>query len=235
MTNFTKQLWQDVKPIFQAITEHAFIQELAQGNLSQERFAFYLQQDTLYLNEFAKVLALVGIKAEATTEREAWFKFALEAIQAEQSLHRHYLAKFAIESTSQASLACSTYTNFLLATAYTNSYAEAVAAALPCFWIYWEVGKFLVKIKHKHNPYAAWIEVYSSRDFSSSVKAAIALTEVAAKNSTAATRKRMQELFITASRLEWSFWDSAYHCDYHRLTSPTYCQKAFQIEDFCYT
>ena len=35
------------------------------------------------------------------------------------------------------------YTSYLLATAHAGPFHEAVAALLPCYWIYWEVGKEL--------------------------------------------------------------------------------------------
>jgi thiaminase/transcriptional activator TenA len=31
------------------------------------------------------------------------------------------------------------YTSYLLAVAYAGSFPEALAALLPCYWIYWEV------------------------------------------------------------------------------------------------
>jgi thiaminase (transcriptional activator TenA) len=38
-------------------------------------------------------------------------------------------------------LACHHYTSFLTATAWSESYPVVLAALLPCFWIYAEVGK----------------------------------------------------------------------------------------------
>ncbi len=217
MTPFTQQLWQNIEPIFQAITSHAFIKELADGRLSRKRFAFYLQQDALYLNEFAKVLSLAGLKAEQSDTRQLWLSFAVDAIKAEQGLHQHYFKKFHISPSTTPTLACSCYTNFLLAAAYTRPYAEIIAAVLPCFWIYHETGKFLAAIEHKPNPYAAWIEVYSGPEFAVSVQAAISLVEQAAQTADANTRARMLNLFTTAARMEWAFWDSAYALEDSKL------------------
>ncbi len=41
-------------------------------------------------------------------------------------------------------LACHHYTSFLTATASSESYPVVLAALLPCFWIYAEVGKDIV-------------------------------------------------------------------------------------------
>jgi thiaminase/transcriptional activator TenA len=37
------------------------------------------------------------------------------------------------------------YTSYLLATVGFGSYAEGISAVLPCYWIYWEVGKELLR------------------------------------------------------------------------------------------
>ncbi len=207
---YTQQLWQSIEPIFKAILKHPFLKELADGSLAQTRFAFYLQQDALYLKEFSKLLALAGVKAERTEELQHWLTFALEAVQAEQMLHQHYFKEFAIIPSAKPSLACSSYINFLLATASTRSYAEIAAALLPCFWIYWEAGKALNDHNNHKNPYAAWLKLYSGTAFADSVQTALYLTEQAAARESRVVRKHMQELFVTASRFEWAFWDSAY-------------------------
>ncbi|MGF1574320.1 MAG: thiaminase II, partial [Cyanophyceae cyanobacterium] len=44
---FTSNLWQTIRPIYQAILEHPFSQDLMQGSLDPLCFQFYLQQDAL--------------------------------------------------------------------------------------------------------------------------------------------------------------------------------------------
>ena len=47
---------------------------------------------------------------------------------------------------------CAHYTHYLLALAHNAPYEMAVAALLPCFWIYWEVGKHLLETARPDNP-----------------------------------------------------------------------------------
>ena len=57
------------------------------------------------------------------------------------------------------------YTSYLLATARGGSYAEGVGAVLPCYWIYWEVGKELLRRGSPDPRYQRWIDIYSGEEF----------------------------------------------------------------------
>jgi len=54
---FHRNIWESITDIYQAIIQHPFNEELAQGTLPREKFAFYMQQDALYLADFARALA----------------------------------------------------------------------------------------------------------------------------------------------------------------------------------
>ena len=87
----------------------------------------------------------------------------------------------------------------------------ATAAILPCFWIYKKVGDHILETQNsKNNPYKNWIDTYSGEEFAEGVKKAITYTDRMAENSTPEIRSQMLEAFITASKLEYNFWDAAY-------------------------
>ena len=73
------------------------------------------------------------------------------------------------------------YTHYLLAVAYGRPFHEALAALLPCYWIYWEVGKELTRAGSPNPLYARWIGTYGSDEFGSVVRAVLdATNDVAA-------------------------------------------------------
>jgi thiaminase/transcriptional activator TenA len=211
---FTDMLWQQIRPIYQAIVEHPFNQELAQGILPQNKFAFYMQQDALYLVDFGRALAIMGSRS-ATPERMLDFvKFSEGAVVVERALHESYFTLFDIsQPTGEQSPACFIYTNFLIATTTHKSYEEGMAALLPCFWIYRDVGQHIYKTTAANNPYQQWIDTYAGDEFSRSVDKAIEITDELAEQTTEARRSSMTEAFIKSSRLEWMFWDSAYRLE----------------------
>lgn len=215
MELFTQKLWQSAETIYQSIIQHPFNQELASGNLRLEAFQFYLEQDALYLIDFSRALAIAGSKASAPQDMGACLKFADGALIAERSLHHYYFDHYNIASTAVQAPTCFSYTNFLIATATHRSYQETVAALLPCFWIYREVGLHLSRICEANNPYQKWIDTYSSPEFASVVDQAINLTDhIACHDFTdRSSLNRMEQAFLTSCRLEWMFWDAAYRLE----------------------
>jgi thiaminase/transcriptional activator TenA len=85
-----------------------------------------------------------------------------------------------------------------------------LAALLPCFWVYLEVGKDIHGRAAKPNPYQAWIDTYAGEEFATAVQAVIATTDAAASGASERTRQSMHTAFTRATQLEWMFWDSAY-------------------------
>ena len=60
---FTANLWTTAEPIFDAILAHPFLRGITDGSLPEEKFRFYVQQDSLYLREYARCLATASVKA----------------------------------------------------------------------------------------------------------------------------------------------------------------------------
>jgi thiaminase (transcriptional activator TenA) len=210
---FTETLWKEIEPIYDAILELPFNRELTDGSLEREKFAFYMKQDALYLADFSRALAITGARSQSAGELKDFLGFAIGAVVVERSLHDSFLKRFDAHIDVNKSPACFSYTNFLLAMAAMEDYPVAVAALLPCFWIYREVGLHIHQRAAKNNPYQDWIDTYAGKDFSESVDRAIDITDRIAENTSANTRSRMTDKFIDSSRLEWMFWDSAYRIE----------------------
>ncbi|MGB2958073.1 MAG: thiaminase II [Bacteroidota bacterium] len=210
---FTKRLWETIAPIYGAITDHPYNQELAAGALPPEKFKFYIKQDALYLVEFARALAIVASRAETPQQINDFLEFAREGIVVERALHEEYFKRFDVTLDTGQSPSCFTYTNYLLATASHRSYEEAVGALLPCFWIYREVGLHILGRSAPGNPYQLWIDTYAGEEFGEAVRRAVDITEDVASRASDFARARMTEAFVVSSRLEWMFWDGAYRMD----------------------
>jgi len=211
--SFTTSLWNEIEPIYQKILDLPFNKELRDGTLSENKFAFYMKQDALYLADFSKALAIAGAKSQTAEELKDFLDFATGAVVVERALHENFLQKFDTHIDVEKSPACFAYTHFLLSTASIEDYPVAVAALLPCFWIYREVGLHIHQRAKKNNAYQEWIDTYAGEDFSESVDRAIEITELAAQNSSENVRKRMRGAFIDSTRMEWMFWDSAYRLE----------------------
>ena len=208
---FTGELWRSIEPIYAAILGHPFVRGLTDGSLSRESFRFYAIQDALYLRDFARALALVAARAP----RDEWIimfsEHAAGALRVERSLHEGFFGEWGLTARDVTSTPLAptnlAYTSYLIAVAHSAPFHEGLAALLPCYWIYWEVGKELERAGSSDPLYARWIGTYAADDFASLVKAVLEVTNESAASLTAPQQDTMRRHFLTTSRYEWMFWD----------------------------
>jgi thiaminase/transcriptional activator TenA len=208
---FTKELWGSIEPIYAAILRHPFLRGLTDGSLPRESFKFYAVQDALYLREFARALSLAGARAPQDDWIIMFNEHAAGALKVERSLHESFFQEFGLTSQAVASTPLAptnlAYTSYLLAVAYGSPFHEALAALLPCYWIYWEVGKELERAGSADPLYKRWIGTYASEEFGSVVRAVLSATDQVAEGLRPQERERMKAHFVATSRYEWMFWD----------------------------
>src|SRR5215813_8674921 len=184
---FTDELWRGIEPIYAAILRHPFLRGLTDGSLPRESFQFYAVQDALYLREFARALSLAGARAP----EEAWIimfnEHAAGALRVERSLHESFFKEFGLTTAD-----------------------VAVAALLPCYWIYWEIGKALERAGSRDPLYTRWIGTYASAEFGAVVQAVLDATNEIASRVGVEERQQMSRHFTTTSRYEWMFWHMGY-------------------------
>jgi thiaminase (transcriptional activator TenA) len=211
---FTSGLWDGIQPIYAAILRHPFVRGLTDGTLPRESFRFYAIQDALYLRDFARGLSLAAARAPEDEWIIMFNEHAAGALRVERALHESFFAEWGVTSTDVATTPLAptnlAYTSYLLAVAYGAPFHEAIAALLPCYWIYWEVGRELERAGSPDPLYARWIGTYASEEFGSVVRAVLEATDRTADRVGAVERDRMRQHFTTTSRYEWMFWEMGY-------------------------
>jgi thiaminase (transcriptional activator TenA) len=209
----TASLWADIGDIYQAILKHPFVTGLTDGSLPTESFAFYVVQDALFLRRYAQSLAAVASKAPRTADTEMFARHSAGIVTAEMSLHDSLMAELDISpaelDTAEEAPTNLAYTSYLLAHTQGGSYAEGIGTVLPCYWIYWEVGKHLVGQGSVNPRYQKWIDTYSGDEFGTDVQEVIAVADKLTLS--ADERELVRRHFRATSRYEWMFWDMGYH------------------------
>ena len=241
MRRWSDEAWEAALPVYEKILAHPFVGALADGSLPEERFRFYIRQDALYLDGYARRLAHVAARLPRKEQAERFLHFALDGIEVERALHAQFLAG-SHPAPEEISPTCLLYTSVLDAQALAPVEVEA-AAVLPCFVVYQRVGEWiharaegngrraadgLAAGSATHadtptgpkahrplaeNPYRAWIETYADPAFAASAEQATAICNELAAAAGEETRRRMSELFVRCTRMEWLFWDSAWHLE----------------------
>lgn len=205
---FTERLWLEIAPIHEKTRSHPFLAGLADGSLPRSRFNFYLEQDALYLGAFSRALSLLAARAP----REDWAlilnRHAVEALEVERKLHESLLGpgrRLAVMAPTNYA-----YTNHLIAAVSQRPFGEGLAALLPCYWIYWEVGKELKKRGSKNPDYQRWIDQYAGEEYGATVRQVLEMMEQQARLMSEDSRQAARKLFEISARYEYMFWDMAW-------------------------
>jgi len=217
MENWYEQTRKKTEYIYDAIIKHDFVVDLMQSTLDKDIFGFYVNQDSLYLGEYKKSLVTVGTQCHRPEETQFFYESATGIILVEDALHKEFLEPKYKNPTPSPT--CELYNSYLARIVNHESVEVAIAAVLPCFTIYKEVGDYILNTQTNKtsNSYQAWIETYASDEFSEAVEKIIAIANHYAVTASADTLAKMEEVFIKTSKLEYMFWDSAYNQEEWKL------------------
>jgi thiaminase (transcriptional activator TenA) len=211
---WTDGLWVDVEWIYAAILTHPFHVGLTSGKLDEACFAYYVAQDVHYLRGYSRVLALVAARAPTQPIAGMFAEHAAGMVAVELSLHDALLPELGLSSAAvdatPRSPTTTAYVNHLLAVGYGGTFAEGLAAVLPCYWIYERVGADLVKQGSPDPRYQRWIDTYAGDEFAAIVDDVIAVADETGQTLSDEEEARARQHFVTSSRFEWMFWDAAY-------------------------
>ena len=214
--NTVERLLDGAKDIWMAYSEHPFVLGIRNGTLDKEKFRYYLIQDCLYLEDYAKTFA-VGVAKAKSLETANLFAKYISVMNGEMDVHNGYLARLGvtqeeIDSTPR-SLDNLSYTSYMLRVAYEEGEAEILAAILSCAYSYEIIAKNIVK----NNPdsinddfYGDWIRGYISDGYAK--ENIILLNEInrLSENYTEKQIQHLVDIFVACSRFELAFWEMSW-------------------------
>jgi len=208
--SFINELWNSAEETYQSIITHPFNQELAAGTLKQEKFKFYISQDAIYIGEYSRALAALAAKSPGHEEMLEFISFAKEGLEVERELHEHFMKAFQIKKAEEKALATEAYANFLLSSVAFKSYEEALAALLPCFWLYNEAAINIRENAVSNNPFQKWIDTYSGVEFDQTTERLKEITNQLGHEAGKKLKQQMKQQFVRSAMYEWLFWNNAY-------------------------
>jgi len=207
--------------VWAGLHAHPFLSELARGVLPLEKFRFFIEQDILYLPDFARCVAMGA--AKSGTEAELGF-FArqldgtinLELPNQHRVLDRVRRLGAADRGGALGKAPANVaYTSFLLGVAGQGGPLEIMAAILPCAWSYAEIAARLAGEIADHPVYTDWVGFYLTAETAGLVShMRDSFDQMFVRAGPGPDlRRRLGEIFMTSSRLEGAFWDMAYALD----------------------
>ncbi len=207
MIDATKELWD-------SYNTRPFVLGMRDGTLSRDRFRYYILQDYLYIEEYAKVFSIGIAKARSAEIMSLFSTYVNLLTGSEMDIHRGYIGRFAIsqeeiESTPRA-LCNLSYTSYMLRVAYEEGEAEILTAVLPCCTSYEVIAKRMVA----ENPaclsdpfYGEWIQGYSSEEYADANRKMEAALDALTISYTEPQIQHLIDIFTVCSRYEGMFWD----------------------------
>ncbi|MBQ8271712.1 MAG: thiamine phosphate synthase [Tidjanibacter sp.] len=210
--SWTKEVWQKSLPIYERIIRHPFITELADGTLATERFARYLAQDEIYIKNYGEEMFLLADMLPDEAMRKMFRAYAEEGMAAEAAMHQMLIDNFGIDTAVEPSEVTAGYMAHTRKYINTGNPALALAAMLPCMWIYNEVGLYIYNHRNPNpNPYSEWVATYASEDFTEGTRQILEMCDRYAEEATPEMREEMTRAYLVAAEYEWAFWNWGYH------------------------
>ncbi len=161
----SNELWAANQDLAQACLEHPFVQGIGDGTLEQAKFAYYVGQDAFFLEAFARAYSIAAAKAPDWLGFTTFHNLASGVLE-ELHLHSGYASQWGVNLHSvEPASATRRYTDFLLATAWSQDVGLTAAAMSPCMRLYAFLGEKLAGKGIPNHQYADWIRTYSSTDF----------------------------------------------------------------------
>jgi thiaminase (transcriptional activator TenA) len=203
------RLKKDNEAIWNAYTQHEFVQRMANGTLPEEAFRRYLTQDYLFLIQFARAYALAAFKADTLADIRQAAAGLSAIVDLEMDLHVKFCAGWGLseaemeaEESAAETLA---YSRFVLDRGMAGDLLDLHVALSPCIIGYAEIGGTVTP--SANTPYKTWFDMYSGEEYQASAHAeAEQLEKLWHARAGEGRYAALSAIFATATRLESDFW-----------------------------
>jgi thiaminase/transcriptional activator TenA len=207
-----------------AAVSHPMVAEIGAGSLPHETFRYYFGQNVLYLEDYARAIALIIGRAPDLAAVTVLSRFLGQIVDTELPANYAFLARLggpaapgpatpgaAAAPGPAAVMAPVTYayTRHLLDTAGRHDLPAGLAAVLPCQWSYGELATRLAQSMPADPVYADWIAMFAGDGYDELVQASTSLLDQHADVHDEALMTSLAAVFDRSTRYELAFWDMA--------------------------
>lgn len=204
---------------WEAYVHHPWIEGIRSGDLSPERFQFFLLQDLPYLADFFRIYHMAFAKLRPNQMRAFAPFLQLISTYDEGKFEEELLASMGCRDFTTdlwaVTKAREGYMNHLVRIAHEGSSLEALVAMIPCSMGFCEIGESMqgLDISRHHPAYQRWIEQYRRPFMRQQVNALIAGVEHCASDAPAATIDLFCKIFLRSVQHQVHVFDAAWRLD----------------------
>ena len=208
---WSQKVWKKSSRIYDAILELDFLQDLSDGSLSNEVFGRYIAQDEIYLKNYYHQMNMLAEMMDNEHDRNLFISFAQSGMEGEAAMHDLLINRYGINTQIEASVVTSDYNAHICEGIATGNTCIALAAVLPCMWIYNRVGLHILNHSTLDgNPYKEWILEYGQEEFTTGVNQVLEMVDAMAADADEQTRQMMDYYYLKSALYEYAFWDYGY-------------------------
>src|SRR5699024_7433240 len=211
---FTDDVEGATKESWEKSLNHPLVQGIVKGDLPLETFKYYILQDIYYLKHYGKVHAIAASQAEDFDITALLAQKAQKTAQAELTVHNEHARILNITDEDMKHFkpapTAYAYTSHLYRATMFGHLAHSVAAMLPCYWLYADIGKKNENANPAPQIYQNWIKMYAGAEFQNSTNDMINLLNMLVENMNEHQKEQVKEQFIIAKEYELHFWKMSY-------------------------
>lgn len=216
----------EAEPVYQAIRRHPFVEAIARGDLRPQAAVFYVQQDVQYLTTYARMFALAISQAESLSQMKQLAERMTVLFQGEITPHVSLCRAAGVSyedlkhSLPPQAPAAHHYAQHMIASGSHGALGVTVAAALPCHWVYADLGRDLmhdVRPDDNH-PFRDWIAFYAGSAMREGLDQ---LCELLDESAQAAPREAIARVFHESFQMEYRFFDMAWRQEQWDTVGPS--------------
>jgi thiaminase/transcriptional activator TenA len=196
-------------------TTHPMVRAIADGSLPHATFRGYFEQNILYLQDYARSIAMIVAKGPDREAITTLSRFQAQIVEHEIPANLGFLERLggdvaALGDAGAMHPSAYAYTRHLLATCAQGDCAEGLTAVLPCQWSYGELARPLMANPPDDPIYADWVGMFGSDEYDGLIAETTALLDRVADVDDAPQMAALAVIFERSTQYEVAFWDMAY-------------------------
>ena len=205
---FTDTQLERVRPLWDAMLSHPFLLQTRDGEIADETFATWMQQDYLFVE--AAIPFMAALLPKAPVDHRESLAGVIQALQKELRLFEERGREVGVDlRAAPPSFTCDAYIQFLMATAYQRPYAEGYTVLYTAEKAYHDSWKVVQQGLDPSSPWQPFVENWAGDEFASYVAYLEGELNRLAEDVGPGERDRMAELFERTTRYEIAFWEMA--------------------------
>lgn len=206
---FTAEQLARLRPQWEEMLAHPFLQRTRDGTIPFDTFATWMRQDYLFVEAGIPFMSL--LLAKAPERHRAGHSAVIAMLERELELFRERARAVGVElGRAEPAFANHAYIQFLLATAYRESYACGYAVLYAAEKAYHDSWRVVREGIDRGSPWFPFVENWAGEAFAGYVAQLERELDALAAGAGAEERARMAELFELALRHEVAFWEMAW-------------------------